>query len=153
VPRSVEEPSLFRLLCGFGHFKGSPLLCHTDMAREPASSTVLMCGKDPFLLETRRLVLASEGLLVSCVLGLYDLEHVLQNSHAHLILLCHSLSPEEQEQACVKIRRTSPESHILLLSTYDRMVPRATSVVNCFDGPERLISAIAELTSRPGVRP
>jgi DNA-binding response OmpR family regulator len=114
-----------------------------------SGSTVLMYGTDAFLLETRRLVVASAGYRVSCVLGLPDLEHVLEIRHPDLVILCHSLSPDLQEQACRLVRRISPESRIILLSTFSRNAPRAASVVNCFDGPERLISAMAELASRP----
>src|ERR1700724_704214 len=95
-------------------------LCDTEMESAPAGSTVLMYGTDAFLLETRRLVLTSAGYRVSCVFGLYDLEHVSEISHPHLVVLCHSLSSEEQKRACTRIRQTSPQSRIILLSTYDR---------------------------------
>jgi hypothetical protein len=122
------------------------------MERVPPGSTVLMYGTDAFLLETRRLVLTSTGYLVSCVLSLSDLEHFLRFRHPHLVVLCHSLSPEAQEQACRIVRRTSPESRTLLLSTYDGTMPKDGAVVNCFEGPARLISAMAELTSRSAER-
>lgn len=126
--------------------------CDTGMQRIPNGATVLMYGADAFLLETRRLVLTSAGYLVNCVLGLYDLEHFLKFRHPDLVILCHSLSPEAQEQASRQVRRTSPQSRVILLSTFDGNVSRTASVVNCFDGPERLISAMAELASRPLAR-
>lgn len=73
--------------------------------------SIVVCGNDPTLLLTRKLVLEHAGLRVDAVLGLAR----LMEKGEERLLLCSSLSESERLEAILATRRKGPSAKILVV--------------------------------------
>ena len=79
-------------------------------------SSILICGNDPTLLLTRKLVLEHAGFRVDAVLGLSRL--VAKAGEA--VLLCSSLSESEQLEAIRSTQANRPDAKLLVVGGEER---------------------------------
>ena len=68
-------------------------------------ATVLIYGRDPVLLETRRLILARSGLKPVTVLDLPQAHRIIKSLNVDLLILCSSVSDEESVLVLEELRR------------------------------------------------
>jgi hypothetical protein len=109
---------------------------------------VLLLGNDGSLLDTRRLVLQRNALNVQTVCGLSSLTEIACRDVA-LVVLCHSLSPAEEQTAIQFVRTASPSSMVHLLLTRNREVhlPEHANV-SVANGPQEFLSESLDLIRR-----
>lgn len=98
-------------------------------------SSILVCGNDPTLLLTRRLVLEHAGFRVEAVLGL---SRLLENAGERL-LLCSSLSESERLEAIRSTRATWPEAKILVVGGEEMGLRESVLTMSAYERAENLI--------------
>ena len=110
-------------------------------------STILVYGRDPLLLETRSWVLEEAGFHVVTSLDLTDAEHKLAGSSVSLMLLCHTLSSRQRNDALNAATRINPSAHRLLLtaSTTIPIDAPCEPVLSALEGPRALIAAVRKV--------
>jgi hypothetical protein len=82
----------------------------------PISISILLLGRDPGLLETRRWVLETAGYTVRTMSAWGDLEVALAAETADILILCHSVSVREREPTISIVRSRHPAIEILTLN-------------------------------------
>ena len=111
---------------------------------------ILLCGTDPLLLSTRGNVLRSVGYEVLTVLGPEKIESTLQTHTVDALVLCHTLTAEEQQALLAALHRHSPEAKTVIMKKMTRQgisaIPDA--VVSTGGGPEALIQTLGRLLDR-----
>ena len=112
------------------------------------ASEVLVCGTDADLLRTRASVLSSAGFQVQSVFGVAELERYSRETSPALIILCHSLSPQDQTTASEYAGRVWPDCPVLFLNARNTGIPAAGTCFNTFEGPAKLIEISRRLTGQ-----
>lgn len=80
---------------------------------------ILAIGRDPMLLETRRLLLEAVGCAVVTAPGLEGAIAACKSQHFDVIVLCHSLGSDEADHIANDLAECAPTSHILRLRQYE----------------------------------
>ncbi|MGI4826896.1 MAG: hypothetical protein ACRYFU_01695 [Janthinobacterium lividum] len=113
-----------------------------------APTSVLVYGRDSSLLDTRRWVLERAGYRVLTVQTLAEAKHLAATEPVSILLLCHSLSVQDCEDALAVADSIRPEIRRLLITanTYLCTVRDEDFILSAFDGPRALIAAFQELT-------
>lgn len=105
---------------------------------------VVCLGKDRRLLETRRALLASR--YETLVLGSAQELAALDPSFCpDLLVLCHTLSERESEEASELAHRKWPRIKILTMTTHFRGSRPGDAIVVSSEGPAHLLSRVQEL--------
>ena len=109
---------------------------------------ILVCGNDKDLLETRALVLASAPFEVEMVIGIEALRSRHIDVKTRLIVLCHSLSDQEQSEAAQQVQQALPKTPILTLNSLARRSSLLSSAtMDPFEGPRAMIALSRKLTA------
>ncbi len=109
---------------------------------------ILVCGNDRDLLTTRAMVLATAPFEVEVVVGIQALRKRKVVAETKLIVLCHSLSDGEQDQAIRQLQQLLPTTPVLILTGMARAASsRNTATLDSLQGPRSLISLSQELTA------
>ena len=97
---------------------------------------IVICGSDPTLLSTRKLVLDHAGFNVQTLCGVSNLtEH-----SGHRLVICSSLSESEQLDAIRITRNEWPEAKILVVGGDELDLEEPTLLrMSAFEGAERFI--------------
>jgi hypothetical protein len=115
-----------------------------------ASSSILLYGRDPLLLETRSLVLERSGYRIWTASALRDLEHLPDTKKIDILILCHSVPLEESGRALAFCQSRWPLMRCLMLSGPDSWctpgVPQL--VFEIAHGPARLLSTLGALLNQ-----
>ncbi len=106
---------------------------------------VLLVGRDPALLDTRRLVLHVSGFEARLAHGILDLELIPLEPKPTAVVICHDFPDAEHEQAMRIARRRWPGSRIVLLCHEEIPTASDLSLVSSLRGPEPLIDALLML--------
>lgn len=110
---------------------------------------ILSCGNDEVLLQTRSLVLATAGFEVEVIVGVKGLLDRQFGSEVGLIVLCHTLSEQEQKQASRRLQLTLPGTPTLSLrGVWQGRDTRSTPAIDSFAGPKALIAHSRKLISK-----
>lgn len=111
----------------------------------PAHVRVLCLGHDERLLETRVQVLASRYETVS-VRSLAEMRSLPGDARFDIVLLCHTLSPEECGVCSEVARERWPEARVLAIAVERGSCwEYADQVVKAMDGPRVLFGAIDQM--------
>lgn len=113
---------------------------------------ILMLGKDQPLLASRAQVLRSAGCHVMVATQLYDFECCLAVAEFDLIILCHSLSPQECTAAIALVGSQLPVL-VLLSSTSGCFCKHLVHTAYTSDGPEKLVAVVHNLTDQSTTLP
>ena len=115
-----------------------------------AKPRVLIHGREPVLLETRKWILERAGYRVSAVADLAAAEAILATEGSDLYILCHTLSAELRERALTIAHEQRPEMRNLILSQGDlaETVAEPDSVFYVFEGPGAMIAAANRTLAR-----
>jgi DNA-binding NtrC family response regulator len=108
---------------------------------------ILICGTDPTLLSTRRDILRSVGFDVSTASRPEEIEGLIQAPTVDALVICHTLKPEQQEEALAILHRYRPtaKSIILTKSTSRAVDAHPDAFVCTTEGPKTLIQALGRL--------
>ena len=116
------------------------------------SSSILCFGNDHILVETRQRILSNAGFQSRRAETLEELHLCFESSAVDLLLICHSSTLAEREEAKHLAKRQAIPALILLLHTG---VPSTTDEAQAgFDsrqGPTALLRAVDELLTRAAV--
>jgi CspA family cold shock protein len=112
----------------------------------PVPSVVLF-GRDAQLLQTRGWLLASTGSRVTLVAALPKLAQVIVSETCDLLILCHSLTPDDCAGALSLASRYAPKMRIVGLESGDPFSRTAfpSQVVISETNPARLVSTVQSL--------
>ncbi len=116
---------------------------------------VLLYGTDESLLQTRSLVLGHMGHQVVAARTEHEVRQLSKQVPIALLILCHTLLPEERERATaiVKLRHREVKCLVLVNRFTLLEVPAGWAVVDAAEGPARLLTAVARLLHRPSAGP
>lgn len=108
---------------------------------------LLICGLDPLLLDTRRLILERCGYQVWCASNLVNARQIIQSRRVDLLILCHSLSTDECDQLRAIASIHSPQTKILTLSAGFKGCrgEMISQIFDTSDGPAKLLSVVEQL--------
>ena len=77
---------------------------------------ILLWGTDPALLSTRRDVLRRVGYEAQTVSGTEEIESTLRSRTTGALVLCHTLTSDQQAAALKVLHRHSPETKSILMN-------------------------------------
>jgi hypothetical protein len=120
----------------------------SDEASMKANKTSsVMCGHDQHLLATRQWVLQSRGYRVLTVAHPSKFASIPQNPPIKLLILCHSLSPEECDGATALATARWPEIQSLVLDSDGTRIPAGLlgQLLHTLEGPAKLISVVSQI--------
>ena len=109
--------------------------------------SILIYGRDPQLLNTRRLLLEKSGHQVRVTMDINQVDRVADLMAVDLLIFCHSLSPEQCDQALVFAHARWPKVKVLVLTAGLAGCSDALSdkVLDAMQGPAKLISTVSQL--------
>ena len=119
----------------------------------PAPVIILIYGRDPQLLETRRMVLERTGYTVLTTNALAEIDHTAALHRIDLCILCYSLSMEECGRALALVHSRCPLVKSLVLTSGASGCSSTHLLDQVFDameGPAKLISTVNQLVTTPG---
>jgi hypothetical protein len=112
-----------------------------------AQASILIFGRAPQLLETRRLILERAGARVWTAAELSDIKSIAHAVSIDLVILCHSLSMEQCGRALALASTLWPQVKSLNLSSgcCECNPEISERVVDANRGPAHLLDAVANL--------
>src|SRR5271170_5927078 len=113
----------------------------------PSPGSILIYGYDNDLLHTRRLVLQQAGFNVEVLTRLKDVEEIAATHEADLLILCHSLSPIQCENA-LKMAHSGQRALKCLVLVTGAPVCRLgeeDEFLSSFEGPVALVSTVTKV--------
>ena len=110
------------------------------MALDPS---ILICGNDTTLLDTRRWVLETARFRVETKSALSSILAALEQKSPDLIVLCHTLTPDERSAILAAAAAIQPPVKTLSFNTTRQAVPGET--IDSFAGAGGLIAAVKRL--------
>ena len=114
-------------------------------------TTILIYGRDTGLLQTRRLLLEASGYRVLMATELAEVKRVVGAEGIDLLILCHSLSTAETQEALAVVAAHTHKVHTLIMAaywgSYSAGVPDL--VLEAMEGPAHLVSAVERLVEHP----
>jgi DNA-binding response OmpR family regulator len=116
------------------------------------STTILVYGSDPRLLETRAWVLSGAGFVVRTTQDMAEAEQILSTDRPGLVVLCHSLSSRKLEEI-LSVQQVSQHPDRVLVLTGgpgDAAPADHYESLSSFDGPRALIDKVRRMAGRPG---
>lgn len=105
--------------------------------------SILVYGRDAILLQTRAWILEKAGHRV--VSTMRELESNPLSEPIGLMVLCHTLSPEERRKALLTLATRWPEAKRLQLRPSSGPVESDVETFNTFEGPRGLLQKLNEL--------
>ncbi len=110
----------------------------------PTPASVLVFGHDDQLVHTRSLILEKAGFHVRTASSLPDIQQLLSEPTMDVMLLCHSLSPEDCDEALLLTHERWPNIQTIALvsGSSDCGSDSTDAVMEATDGPARLISTV-----------
>jgi hypothetical protein len=113
---------------------------------------VLIYGREPSLLETRRQVLQRVGFRVAAIAGLEELSNRVADEF-EVLVLCHTLSSKDQQEAIDCGEKINRELRTIVMGIYppDFKLGVRSRFITPFEGPKALI-ALVRAFSMPSVQ-
>ena len=112
-------------------------------------SYAILCGNDQQLLQSRASVLRTVPIRAFITHGLSELESFVAEEAPELVVLCHSLSREEQRQAFVWVQSRYTSAKVIVLTS--GLETQASSLgfnLNSSQGPQALVELSLKLLGR-----
>ena len=110
-------------------------------------SPVIVCSTDKGLLSTRRQVLEKGGFSVLATASPDEILPLIQVQSIKALILCHTLTPEQQRRALTALRRYRPtaKSIVLTMGAGESVPEGAHASCSTSEGPRALIKAVKQL--------
>jgi DNA-binding NtrC family response regulator len=114
---------------------------------QTVSAGILVYGRDEVLLGTRTMILENAGFRVQSAINYADAEAMIMSGNVSLVVLCHSLTPEDCEAIFKLVSGRNPSvSTLVLTAGASRCSERPpTAILSAFDGPRKLVEAVHKL--------
>jgi DNA-binding NtrC family response regulator len=115
---------------------------------------ILIFGRDSTLLETRGWLLERTGALVLTATSLTETKEIAAKHSISLLVICHSVSPEDCEQLLLAIEQLQPNVKKLLMTANTSLSPlgQGERTLSAFEGPAALLGTVRALLGvEPGV--
>ena len=114
----------------------------------PKSADILLYGSDARLLQTRLLILQAAGFAVSLVQSLKDAKQTLAGDAPKVLVLCHTLLPDERT-TLLKLAHARPQVRTLLLEGVGHadLIGERDEVLPRYRGPKELVKAVTRLAA------
>jgi DNA-binding NtrC family response regulator len=114
-------------------------------------TTILVYGRDTGLLQTRQWLLEASGYRVLTATEISEVKGLVAEEGIDLLILCHSLSTEETQEALAAVAAPRPKIHTLIMAAYYGSHPSGMpdAVLEVMDGPAQLVSVVERLVQRP----
>ena len=111
--------------------------------------SILIFGRYPLLLQTRRWLLQAAGYRVEVAENLYEAKKAIAAQRIDLLILCHSLSATDSEQAAAAIESHWPDSRCLVLSAERDDLPLAPcgEFLQVVEGPKKFVAKVQAIVS------
>lgn len=108
------------------------------------SPSILVYARDPSLLQTRSWLLERAGFEVYRAKELSEAEWIASNQPIDLLILCHSLHPEDCQSILQAVDNLRPEMKKLLVTAHTDVCTegRAEPQLSAFAGPRALIATV-----------
>jgi len=103
---------------------------------------ILSVGEDPMLLETRSSILRSAGYAVAAELSSRDAMNHFPDGDFDLVLLCHSITPEDRSRLIRLIRVSGSRTPVLFVASQACDLPDALADATVDSAPEELLRGI-----------
>lgn len=118
-------------------------------------SSILVYGRDPALLDTRRWVLERGGFDVMLTTDPAEVEKLVCDPRVSLLILCHTLTTAECQRITESASTLNPELKQLRMAILpsSRSADPAGSVISVFDGPKALLHAVQQVASPSAASP
>jgi DNA-binding NtrC family response regulator len=115
------------------------------------ATTILLYGRDAGLLQTRQWLLEASGYRVLLAMELADMKKVVEEKGIDLLILCHSLSTEEAQEALAAVAPQRQKVHTLIMAAYwgSSAAAMPDEVLEAMDGPAKLVSVVGRLLDHP----
>jgi DNA-binding response OmpR family regulator len=112
----------------------------------PAPASVLVFGRDHQLVHTRSLILQKAGFLVHTAASLSDIQNLPSTPTIDVMILCHSLSMQDGNDAlCLTHDRWPDIQTIALVAGSANGGTHSTdAIMETHDGPAKLIDAVRQ---------
>jgi len=112
---------------------------------------IVIFGRDPALLESRRWVIEHAGFKVLTISKVAEAERLIQAENPELVILCHSLSAELCLEMVAFVHNTRPQIRILIMSAGTETCAPGDrdEAISSFEGPRSLIAAVKRLVRSP----
>ena len=109
-----------------------------------APASVLVFGRDHQLVHTRCLILEKAGFSVRTAASLPDIRHLPSEPNMDVMLLCHSLSPQDCDEALSVTHQRWPHIQtIAMISGHSDCGSSSTdAAIDATEGPAKLINAV-----------
>ena len=107
--------------------------------------SILICGRDAALLRTRGLVLQQAGYDVTITLQSLEFEPDL--SAIKLMIVCHTLSEKERQQAISTLALRAPQAKTACMIPTKGVIEEGVATVESFHGPRRLLETVKLLVA------
>ncbi len=103
----------------------------------PTPASVLVFGRDYQLVHTRSLILERAGFHVHTASSLPDIQQLHSEPSMDVMLLCHSLSRQECDEALIIAQKRWPQIQTIVLvsGSSDCGSSSADAVMEATDGP------------------
>jgi DNA-binding NtrC family response regulator len=110
----------------------------------PSPASVLVFGRDYQLVHTRSLILEKAGFHVRTASSLPDIQQLLSEPSIDVMLLCHSLTTQDCDQALIITHDRWPQIQTIALvsGSSDCGSQSVDTVLEATEGPAKLISAV-----------
>ena len=110
----------------------------------PTPASVLVFGRDHQLVHTRGLILEKAGFRVRTAASVPDIQQLLSEPIMDVMVLCHSLSPQDCDEAVALTHERWPNLQTIALTSGSRDCgsESADAVMAASDGPAKLIHAV-----------
>jgi DNA-binding NtrC family response regulator len=104
---------------------------------------VLIYGKDPLLLVTRRQILRHGGFCVVAISQISELVQ-LETTEFQVFVLCHTLTPKDQQEAIALSHKENPGLQTIVMTAYapEFDAGAMSRFISPFDGPVELIHQV-----------
>jgi DNA-binding NtrC family response regulator len=108
-----------------------------------SAAHVLIYGRDPYLLETRRQVLRRGGFQVRTIAELAEFSP-LQAHEFKVFVLCHTLDPKQQQEAISVGRQANHTLRTIVMTAFapEFTLQEGSYFLSPFEGPEALIALV-----------
>ena len=108
------------------------------------TSVILIFGRDTTLLETRAWLLKRTGSPVLSATSLSEVEVISATRRISLLVICHSVSPEDCQSLLAALNQIQPDVKKLLMTANTALPPlgQVERTQSAFDGPAALLATV-----------
>jgi hypothetical protein len=112
-----------------------------------APKGILVYGSDEILLGTRTMVLENAGFRVLSTINFADAKAIIMSGDVALVVLCHSLHPDDREAILKFMDGHNSRVSTLALTAGESLYSEKSqgAILSAFDGPRKFVEVVHRL--------